>query len=271
MTAAKEDLHLYSVAEYRLVSSLEEAALLLDKSPRNRIIGGGTFLRLGSPSIGTAIDLDRLGLDQVTEDGGFVAIGAMAPLRSLETVSCLKALAGGVLPKAVEHIVGVQFRSMATVGTSVFSRYGFSDVICAFLALDAEVELYRGGRMTLERFLESPRTRDILTRVYLPKDGRAAVYETLRGSHTDFGLVDVCIARRTAGRFAVSVGARPGVAKRCRAAEECLADGRTQDALDAIRNTMTYGGNMRAGAEYRRSMAAVLAQRALDRLKEALK
>ena len=47
----------------------------------------------------------------------------------------------------MSHIVGVPFRNCATVGGSVFSRFGFSDLTCALLALDASVVLYRGGEL----------------------------------------------------------------------------------------------------------------------------
>ena len=38
------------------------------------------------------------------------------------------------------HIVGVQFRNCATVGGSIYGRYGFSDVLTMFLGMDTWVE-----------------------------------------------------------------------------------------------------------------------------------
>ena len=41
---------------------------------------------------------------------------------------------------------GAKFgRSMATVGGSIWGRFGFSDVLTVFLAMDSYVELYKGG------------------------------------------------------------------------------------------------------------------------------
>ena len=44
---------------------------------------------------------------------------------------------------AVKDIVGVQFRNMATIGGSIWGRFGFSDVLTVFLAMDSYVELYK--------------------------------------------------------------------------------------------------------------------------------
>ena len=50
----------------------------------------------------------------------------------------------GAFKEALRHIVGVQFRNTATVGGSVFPRYGFSDVLTVFASVDTYVELYKG-------------------------------------------------------------------------------------------------------------------------------
>ena len=62
---------------------------------------------------------------------------------------------------AVKDIVGVQFRNMATVGGSLWGRFGFSDVLSVFLALDSYVELYKGGIVHLREFAKMPYDRDI--------------------------------------------------------------------------------------------------------------
>ena len=201
---------MYSIQEYRFAESLDEALALLDASRKNRILGGGMWLRLGNLSIATGIDLSRLGLDGVRETDEEIVIGAMATLRDVETTSCLRSHFDGVLPASVASIVGVQFRNMATVGASVYSRYGFSDLLTALLALDARVELHRAGSMALEDFLKNPpEKRDILTAVRIRKDDRRAAYQTFRRTQTDFGVLNVCLSRSPEGECRLSVGARP--------------------------------------------------------------
>ena len=256
-----------SIQEYRFAESLEEAAELLAQNRRNAILGGGMWLRLGKKSIHTAIDLSRLHLDavEVTEDE--IRIGAMTTLRQIETDPVLQSEFGGAVSECVRSIVGVQFRNSATAGASVYGRYGFSDLITALLALDAEVELHRAGRMRLEDFLQTPPERDILTHIDLPRDGRRAAFASLRRTKTDFAIVNLCLSEGADSSFAVSVGARPNVAVRCPAAERLLKTGDLAAAEKAVME-LNYGSNMRGSAGYRAEMAAVLLRRAYAALRE---
>lgn len=80
-------------------------------------------------TLGTAIDLCDLGLDQIDEDENEFRIGAYATLRQIETHEALNAYTHGAIAESVRHIVGVQFRNVATVGGSIWGRFGFSDVM----------------------------------------------------------------------------------------------------------------------------------------------
>ncbi len=260
---------LISIQEYRFAESLDEALALLDAGKRNRVIGGGMWLRLGHAGVRTAIDLSRLGLDKIEDAEGEVSIGAMASLRDVETAPCLRELFGGVLSESVKPIVGVQFRNMATVGASVYSRYGFSDLLTALLALDAAVVLHRAGEMPLDEFLRNPpEKRDILTAVHIRKDGRRAAYRSFRRSKTDFGVLNVCMSVSTEGDWRLSVGARPGRATRCPEAEALLAAGDGAGAAKAAAENLTYGSSLRGSADYRRHLAEVLTLRCWDALRE---
>lgn len=160
------------IKNYVRVQSLEEAYDLCQKK-NNVVLGGMLWLKMQRRSIGTAIDLSDLGLDQIEEDGEFYRLGAMVSLRTMERHHGLNELTQGAMEESLRHIVGVQFRNLATVGGSLWGRFGFSDVLTLLLALDAQVELYHAGRMSLEAFTQLPRQQhDILTHVLIPK-GRA--------------------------------------------------------------------------------------------------
>lgn len=66
----------------------------------------------------------------------------MTPLRELEINKRLNEYTHGAVRESLRHIVGVQFRNCATIGGSIWGRYGFSDVLTMFLAMDTWVELY---------------------------------------------------------------------------------------------------------------------------------
>ena len=117
-----------TIQKYVRAQSLEEA-WQLNQNKRNRILGGMLWLRLGKGSVGTAIDLCDLGLNTIEETEEQFSIGAMATLRDIEIHEGLNAYSNGAVCDAVKDIVGVQFRNMATVGGSIWGRFGFSDTI----------------------------------------------------------------------------------------------------------------------------------------------
>ena len=141
------------IKEYVKVNSLEEAYELNQKKS-SRVLGGMVWMKMMNRSVGTAIDLSGLGLDTVKETEDEFVIGCMTSLRTLETHAGLNACTDGAVRESLRHIVGVQFRNCATAGGSIYGRFGFSDVLTMFLALDSYVELYKGGRISMEEFAE---------------------------------------------------------------------------------------------------------------------
>ena len=199
-----------TIREYKRAESLEEAWQLNQKK-NNRVLGGMIWLKMEKLNVGTAIDLSGLGLDTVEEtDEGF-SIGAMVTLRQLELHEGLAAYTGGAVGESVRHIVGVQLRNLATVGGSIYSRFGFSDVLTMFLALNASVELYKGGIVPLAEYAARPYDRDILVRVLVPKEAASFCYQSVRNSQTDFPVL-TCAAAKTAEGYRFAIGARPGKA-----------------------------------------------------------
>ncbi len=122
-----------------------EAAYELNQKRANRIIGGMMWLRMGKGNILTAIDLSGLLSGEITETDTDFHIGSMCTLRQLETHPGLAKSFGSVWKECTRHIVGVQFRNGATVGGSIFGRYGFSDILTAFLVFDTKVKLVQKG------------------------------------------------------------------------------------------------------------------------------
>lgn len=260
---------MFSVLHLIQPDTLEEAYQALVHRRNNAVLGGCTFLRLGSRKIGTAIDLSTLGLRYIHEREGMLEIGAMATLRDLELQPCAAQFADGVLADALRPIIGVQFRNVATVGASVFSRYGFSDLITALLALETEVELYRGGRMPLETFLASPLERDILTKVIVNLSPRRGAYRTLRNAASDFPVLSVAASCGETG-WRIAVGARPHCAALAKQAADFLNQATTigapeiQTAAELAATELSFGRNMRGSAEYRQDVCRTLAARAIE-------
>ena len=246
-----------TIDKYVRAQSLEEA-WELNQNKRNRILGGMMWLRLGRNSVNTVIDLCDLGLNTIEETEEAFSIGAMATLRDIELHAGLNAYSDHAIANAVKSIVGVQFRNMATVGGSIWGRFGFSDVLTVFLALDTYVELYKGGIVPLEQFVNMKPDNDILVRVIVKKTPCKVVYSSVRNQRTDFPVLACAVARMN-GEYRASIGARPA-----RATLVCKAD--AADFAAYVAENVTTGGNLRGSAEYRKHLVRVLVERAMQEL-----
>lgn len=256
-----------SIENYTFPSTLAEAYQLLQADRKNTILGGCHFLKMGGKKIATAIDLARLELDFIREKATTIEIGAMTTFRALETSPLLAAYFNGILPKSVRDIVGVQFRNMATLGATVYSRYGFSDLITALLALDAAVVLYQAGQVPLAEFLRASGGRDILVKVIIPKTDRKAAFQMMRNSYSDFAILNVAVSRKD-DDWKVVVGARPQQAAIAKAASAFLAKSNlTSDEIEQAAvlaaEELTFSSNIRGSQDYRAAVCRILVQRAI--------
>ncbi len=259
------------IANYVRAQSLEEAYTLCQKK-NNVILGGMLWLKMQNRSINTAIDLCDLGLDHIEETADSFRLGAMVSLRDLETHPGLAALTDGAMAEALKHIVGVQFRNVATLGGSLYGRFGFSDVLTVFQVLDAKVELYHRGVMNISDFAELPRgTRDVLVRVILPKGTRKTAYLSQRNTATDFPVLACAVSERE-GTYTCAIGARPGKAVVFHDEEGLLKEGITEERAAAfgrwIAQQCAFETNLRGSEAYRRKICAVLVRRALLQMRE---
>ncbi|WP_293820370.1 FAD binding domain-containing protein [uncultured Parolsenella sp.] len=277
--------------KYVRAASVQEAYDLLKRGRSTRVIGGGVWLRLQDRRIATVIDISDCGLDHIeridfesgdpagVEAAGAAAagaapgklpgnawsIGAMVSLHALETHTAFNASTCGVFEAAVRDIVGVQMRNLATVGGSLYGRFGFSDVLTALLPLDCEVELAGAGRMPIAEFAEAGYMHDILVRLIVRDRDYRASFQCLRRSATDFPVLNVCAARWD-GSWRVAVGARPTRARLVALDALALPAEFTEAELGAACERLAQlpmGTNMRGSERYRRHLARELGRRAL--------
>ena len=251
-----------TIQKYVRAQSLEEA-WQLNQAKRNRIVGGMLWLRLGRGGVGTAIDLSDLGLDKIEETGEGFSIGAMATLRQLEQHDGLNAYTNGAIRNAVKDIVGVQFRNMATLGGSIWGRFGFSDVLTVFLAMDCYVELYKGGIVPLEDFACMKKDNDILVRLIVKKTPGKVVYTAMRNQRTDFPVL-TCALSNIGGETKAVIGARPAKAMVIRDENGLLPDGKAFAAF--VAEQAPTDSNIRGSAAYRTHLIRVLVERAATEL-----
>ena len=262
------------IKSYVKVKSVAEAYELNQKKTAC-VLGGMVWLKMGNRNVSTAIDLSGLGLDTVRETEEEFVIGCMTSLHDLEIHEGLSAYTRGALKESLCHIVGVQFRNCATVGGSIFGRYGFSDVLTMFLALDSYVELYHAGRVPMSQFVNMPKDRDVLVNIIVKKTPLSCVYLSQRNTMTDFPVL-TCAASLLEGKARTVIGARPGRAVILTDENGILKDFKEmtkkqrQAAVPAFSDYaaehVTVGGNMRGSAQYRKLLTKVLTRRAWEAL-----
>ena len=232
---------------YVIAQTLDEAYALNAKKS-TVIVAGNMWLRMCGMRRQTALDLSELGLDYIKEDEQGFTIGAMTTLRTMETHAALNTAFGGVFARAFEPIVGTQFRNGATVGGSVFSRFGFSDVSTLLLAMGAKVVTHARGEVPLDEFQKEKWDRDILTAIRIEKGRSAADIPVL-----------VCAASADERGVRVALGSRPARAV-------IVTEDAKPEELDYMRMAadIPMGSNARASGAYRRKVAPVLMERAVQ-------
>ena len=259
---------MFTIKKYVVVDSLEEA-YKLNKSKKANVLGGLLWMKMGKKTIQTAIDLSNLNLDKIEENDECFEIGAMVRLRDLEVHEGLNNYFNNAIKDCVKSIVGVQFRNCATVGGSIFSRFGFSDPLTCLLALDSYVKLYKGGIIPMKEFVNMPYDCDILEKIIIKKENRKISYMSHRNISTDFPVL-TCAVSKIDDKFEVAVGARPQKAALVLDEENILSDEPTKEEIekfaDYVESKLEFGSNMRASKEFRSHLCKVLVRRCINEI-----
>ena len=270
LTNKQIGVFMLTIQNYKKVESLEEAYELNQKKA-NRIVGGMMWMRMGDNRMNTAIDMSGLGLDKIEESDEEFKIGCMTTLRQLEVHEGFNEYTDGCAKEALRHIVGVQFRNLATVGGSIYGRYGFSDVLTLLIGLDSYVELYKGGIVPLTEYADRNYDRDIVVNIIVKKRPVNMFYEAVRITETDLPVLTCAgVKFKDTGVCNICIGARPGRAIVVKDTEGILAGGINEKSVEEfstfVKKNVPTAGNMRGSAEYRSHLAGVLAGRALQNI-----
>ncbi len=258
---------MFELKEFRAVQSLDQADEILHQNKKNVVLGGLLWMRMGTRQFHTGIDLGSLGLDQIVDTGNAIDIGCYTCLRQMETSALLRDNFGSLFQDALGSIVGIQFRNLATIGGSVFSRFSFSDLTTALMVLDTQVHLHRGGTLALADFLDAPPGRDILVKLSIPKKSIKTAYQSIRMTATDFPVLATALSFSQDG-WKIALGSRPSRAKLARETAAQLTDypspEQIRSACDTLMDELSFGGNQRGSKAYREKLARVLVKRGID-------
>ena len=255
------------IKKYVRASSIDEA-YELNRKKSNVIIGGMHWLKMQTRQIQTAIDLSDLRLDKIEETEDAFEIGCMVSLRQLEQHSGLNAYSNSAVKEALKDIVGVQFRNTATIGGSICGRFGFSDVLTVFEAMETYVLCHKAGIIPLRDFASRKQDDDILIKIIVNKEPIRMAYTAQRHARTDFPML-TCAVSYIDGKWRAVVGARPGKAEMITDEKNIIKSGEYAKASEAdefgkyVAEKLTFGSNMRGSGQYRMRIAPVLVKRAV--------
>jgi probable selenate reductase FAD-binding subunit len=273
-----------NIAEYHRPQDIDSALRLLREGKGRAVpVAGGTSL-VGIPprDVEVVVDLHDLKLDWILagEDGG-LSLGAMVTLAALVDRDEARDYAGGILSQAARYTAANLVRNRATLGGTLVSRAGSSDLVAALLALDATVTVVDTGEQTVplsdlyrrREYLLQPGA--LITEVTLPALGEnsQARLERIARTPMDQPILSLAaVVTREGDRIsnvrvaATGFGSAPA---RLSSLEEALPgqelDGEAfQAALEKVVNGLAIEDDHLASAEYRRAMLPVLARRALE-------
>ncbi len=281
---------LLNTFEYVKPNDLGELLRVLDelKHKKMQVMAGGTdlipALRDRSKQPEYVVDLTGAQLSSVIFEPDQVRIGALVTFARLcrdpELCEKLPALA-----EAAAHVGAVQCRNLATIGGNVCSAVPSLDSAPPLMASGAKFRLQSVGRERLvpaEEFFLGPRRTvlqpgEILTEIVVPleKGFHASFVRQGRRKALTLSIVNAAAGLATApgGEIAlarIALGAIAPTPIRARRAEAVLVGRRpapellAEAAAVAVTETSPIS-DMRASADYRRHLTAVLVRRALER------
>ncbi len=250
-------------------SSLDDALAMQRDSKDNVILGGALWLRRSKRHVNQAIDLSDLALDYIDVKDETITIGAYTTLKTIQDHEALKNLYQGILPKAINHIMGIQLRHMATIGGSIIGRYGFSDILTPLLCMDVTLHFHEGESIDLESFLETKgQVNDILTHIIIARHKGQGFFKKCAPSPLSFSQLNIAVTK-TNKVYKIAIGSRPSIAMIAQKTSAYLSDQKTlsesviKHAQTHLLKEVVLGSNSTASESYRKTLAAVYLERAL--------
>ena len=246
---------------FQRVSSLKEACKLVKESPRNKIVAGGLWLKKGNAEADILIDLSQLGLDKIEDKKDYIEIGAMVTQRQFEQSKLVPDMA----KDAVKSIMGPAFRNIATIGGSVFGKFGFSDVITGLLGYQVDLVFYPEATMSLLDYVKKPGFYDgILTHVRIYKENLKGFFKKVGITALDYPILNIAVTKGK--EYRVVVGSRPLVASRCEKTEAYLNNGGKDfaKAAEMAVEELKFGDSIATKGDYRKQLALTYVRRGLE-------
>jgi carbon-monoxide dehydrogenase medium subunit len=265
--------------------SLSQAISLLE-SEGSRPLSGGTALMLmmkaGVLRPARLVSLRKLGLDKIEADGE-LRIGAMTPLRALETSELIKK-GWKVIARTLRTLSNVRVRNVATVGGALAHADPHMDLPPLLVALGARVVVEgNNGKRTMPveglyaGYLENTLKRnELITRLDVPALGkrRAAYLKCTTRSADDWPALGMAVVL-DGEEARIVISAATDKPTRLHSAEKILK-GKTADekalkqAGEAAAEEVQIESDMHGSAAYKKQLIRVYLARTVHEARNAV-
>jgi len=252
---------------HRRASSLDDALEALADPDAKALAGGQSLLpvlklRVVRPSL--IVDIGRLDLGGVRREGDEVRIGALTTWEELIRAPDLQQAPLAAITECAVEVGDLQVRNRGTLGGSLAHADPASDVPAVVLALGARLVVHSAsGERTVDasEFFQGPFTTvlgqgELITEVvFSVAPGAGSAYVKVEHPASGFALAGAAALVRPDGEESVAVtgiGAHAFLLPADREPQEGLSDAEI------------YGDRF-APEEYRRHLAGVVVERALER------
>jgi carbon-monoxide dehydrogenase medium subunit len=261
--------------DYKRASSVDEASRLLAQGGADaKVLAGGHSLiplmrlRLAQPSVLVDINaLDRE-LGYVRRDNGTLRIGALTRHYQIEQSDDVRRDLP-LLAEMAGQVGDMQVRSMGTIGGVLAHADPAGDYGTLALMLDATISTNKRSIPARDFFVglfSTPLAADeLVTEIAFPVASGPHRYEKFRRRMSDWAIVGVGAQKMDDGSWRVGVTNAAPTPVRARAVEDALKQGASPaEAARTADQGLDPTSDLRGSAEYKRHLATVLAQRAIE-------
>ena len=282
----------FQVKEYHRPDSLGQAVNVLSRFGNSaKVIAGGTdllALRPGVKKLDTIhhlVDISKLGLDFLKKETDHIRIGAATAINTLAASHLFLSSAYGSLSDAVGVHSTSTIRNQATVGGNLCNASPSGDLALPFLLLKAV--LVAAGpegekHIPIESFFKGANysalnKEEVLLEVQIPlgseKTGTSFLKLRRHQTAIDMAVVNVATSlsftKKRCEAAGVALGAVAPIPFRAKKAESVLTGAKlTKEVLRKAAATAAEEArpidDVRATADYRKKMVAVLVRRSLE-------
>ena len=260
---------------YHRATSVDDATQALARGGADaKVLAGGHSLiplmrlRLAQPS--TLVDINALDreLGYIRRDNGTLRIGAMARHFQIAGSDEVKRSLP-LLAEVADEVGDLQVRSLGTIGGVLAHADPAGDYTTLALMFDATVQTNRRSIPASQFFLglfSTPLEADeLVTEVSFPVAGGPHKYVKFRRRQSDWAIVAAGAQKMDDGSWRVGITNAAPTAVRARSVEGALASGASPaEAAAKATDGLDPTSDLRGSAEYKRHLATVLTQRAIE-------